>query len=161
MGIQHNINNQIIQIAQLTTLAQINTALQNIGCTTIQDLKAKIRDIEILIASHKDQGLKTDNLESLLTKYIQIKDAYYKQLKEEKEKRYAKIFVAILIAIVIALIVFSTWIIYKDDDSSSNRQSSTFTCDYCGSHSITIVDKTSAYITYQCKNCGYKKRKAN
>ena len=162
MDIQNNINNQIIQMAQLSTMAQINKALKEINFYgTKSELYATIHYLQICIADNKDHGIETKNLDLLLKHYLQIKDDYYKQLKEEKEKRYAKIFVAILIAIVIALIVFSTWIMYKDDDSSSNRQSSTFTCDYCGSHSFIIIDKTSAYITYQCKNCGYKKRKAN
>ena len=162
MDIQNNINNQIIQMAQLSTMAQINQALKEINFYgTRSELYATIHYLQICIADNKDHGIETKNLDLLLRHCLQIRDSYDNQLKEEKEKRYAKIFVTILIAIVIALIAFSILLMYPNDDSSSNRQSSTFTCDYCGSHSITIVDKTSAYITYQCKNCGYKKRKAN
>lgn len=112
MGIQNNFNNGLFQVAQIATLAQINQTLKKFGCSSIKDLESKINDIEILIANNKDQGLKTDNLEQLLFNYMEIRDSYYKKLRDDMDRKKSTTCVSILLLTVAAIIAFGLLVYY-------------------------------------------------
>ena len=90
MGIQSNFNNGLFQLAALTTLASINQSINRLGFNSIDDLTSKIRDIEIQIASLKDQGVEPTELEELKNNYQAVVQKYYEESKKEAEKRKEK-----------------------------------------------------------------------
>lgn len=86
MSIQGNFNYNLMQTAHVVALAKINKSLQQIGCSSIDELDSKICDIEIQIAALQDQGIDPTSLKELLEKYKSIKTEYNNAVEEKREK---------------------------------------------------------------------------
>ena len=57
MSIQGNFNNNLFQVAALTSMAKINETLSKFGISSIDELRSKIKDLEIEIAKAEDYGI--------------------------------------------------------------------------------------------------------
>lgn len=135
MSIQNNFNNGLFQLATLTTLTSISQSMNRLGFNSIEDLVSKIREIEIQIASLRDQGIEPTALEELKSNYQTVVQRYYaereKEAKERKEKNIIGGFIACVLCIMFICVMFS----YVDCEEKS----------YNAEH---------AYGKYRCTNCG-------
>ena len=145
MGIQSNFNNGLFQLAALTTLASINQSINRLGFNSIDDLTSKIRDIEIQIASLKDQGVEPTELEELKNNYQAVVQKYYEESKKEAEKRKEKNmiwgFITFVILAIFMCIMFS-YIDYTEKAYDAEHAYGKYRCTRCGGY------KTHGFYTF-------------
>ncbi len=102
MSIQGNFNNNLFQVAALTSMVKINEALSKFGISSIDELRSKIKDLEIEIAKAEDYGINPIKMKQLLNQYLEINKEYERQQEEEQEKRAnaAGITIGIIVTII-------------------------------------------------------------
>lgn len=105
---QNDFNNAM-QVIQIAALDQINETLAKMGCNSIQELQNKIFDVKMQIATFKDEGKDTTNLNTLLNEMEELKRAYEKEearIEKEKQEQHDKAVAWFVIAMVILSVVF-------------------------------------------------------
>ena len=92
MSIQGNFNNNLFQVAALTSMAKINETLSKFGISSIDELRSKIKDLEIEIAKAEDYGVDPIKMKQLLNQYLEI--------EKEKRANVAGITIGIIVSVI-------------------------------------------------------------
>lgn len=102
MSIQGNFNNNLFQVAALTSMAKINETLSKFGISSIDELRSKIKDLEIEIAKAEDYGINPIKMKQLLNQYLEIEKEYIAIEKEETDKKAnaAGITIGIIVTVI-------------------------------------------------------------
>ena len=104
MSIQGNFNNGIFQAATLASMAKINETLSKLGISSIDELRSKIKDLEIEIAKAEDYGVDPIKMKQLLNQYLEIEKAYVAAEKEEADKKAQTNAVGAVIGVVLSIV---------------------------------------------------------
>lgn len=104
MSIQGNFNNGIFQAATIASMAKINETLSKLGISSIDELRSKIKDLEIEIAKAEDYGIDPIKMKQLLNQYLEIEKQYIAIKKEEADKKAQTNAVGTVIGIVLGIV---------------------------------------------------------